>query len=70
MKCGCVFVWIRPRGREGEEDRDLDGIVAWKYESLHGSPLGKNEFAPQSQLFLSLWAWAENGEGKRKFFGL
>ena len=70
MKCVCVCFDSAEREREGEEERDLDRIVAWKYESLHGSRLGKNELATQSQLFLSLWAWAENGEGKRKIIGL
>ena len=68
MKCVCVCLGSAER-KKGRRREKGDEIIAWKYETMHGSPLNKNELAPQSQLFLSLWAWAENGEGKRRFLG-
>ena len=45
-------------------------MVAWKYESVHGRPLNKNELAHTKSTPPSLWAWAENWEGKEKELGL
>ena len=45
-------------------------MVAWKYDSMHGRPLNKNELAHTKSTPPSLWAWAENGEGKEKELGL
>ena len=67
----CVCLWcVRPREVKERKREILDGIVAWKYGRMHGRPLSKNEVAHTKSTPLSLWAWAENGEGKEKELGL
>ena len=57
--------------RRREERREkINEMVACKYGRMHGRPLSKNEVAHTKSTPPSLWAWAENGEGKEKELGL
>ena len=66
----CVCVLCSAERRREERREKVDEIGAWKYESMHGSPLNKNELAHTKSTLPSLWAWVENGEGKEKELGL
>ena len=68
--CVCVFGRLSAKKKKERRREMSERMVAWKYESMHGRPLNKNQLAHTKSTPPSLWAWAENGEGREEIFGL
>ena len=67
--CVCVCLGSAKRRREERREK-VDEIGAWKYESMHGSPLDKNELAHTKSTLSFFVGLGRKWRGKEKIFGL